>query len=235
MRQYWQSGAVALLSPGDTTLVDACRPWTSDCSGTCARLYLRVPSWFVQDHFRISSMPVLPRIRGNSGLGATLFRLATSLYEEAEGMSAEEGIVALEAYLDILAGCIARPEAAHTKLGHCAQLQPRVEHFIESHLPEPSLSPHSSPPPQPFLCVTCIEFSQQKAVRLPNGFANGGWNVAVLISPTFICANGTSPRLRSPGGSATRHISAIASSKRSAFLHESSGRMCGNIRTELNQ
>jgi len=141
MRQYCQNGAIALLSPGDTTLVDAGRPWTSDCSGTCARLYLRVPSWFVQDHFRIRSMPVLPRIRGNSGLGATLFRLANSLYQEAEGMSVEEGIVALEAYLDILASCIARPEAAHTKLGHCAQLQPRVEHFIESHLPEPSLSP----------------------------------------------------------------------------------------------
>jgi len=141
MRQYCQSGAIALLSPGDTTLVDAGRPWTSDCAGACARLYLRVPSWFVQDHLRIGSLPALPRIRGKSGLGATLFRLATSLYEEAKGMTVEEGIVALEAYLDILAGCITRPGVAYTRLGHCAQLRPRVEHFIESHLPEPSLSP----------------------------------------------------------------------------------------------
>jgi len=141
MRQYCQSGAIALLSPGDTTLVDAGRPWTSDCAGACARLYLRVPSWFVQDHLRIGSLPALPRIRGKSGLGATLFRLATSLYEEAKGMTVEEGIVALEAYLDILAGCITRPGVAYTRLGHCAQLRPRVEHFIESHLTEPSLSP----------------------------------------------------------------------------------------------
>ena len=141
MRQYCQSGAIALLTPGDTTLIDAGRPWTSDCGDTCARLYLRMPRWFVQDRLRIGSLPVLPRIQGKSGLGATLFRLATSLYEEADAMSVEEGIVAIEAYLDILAGCIIRPETAPIKLGHCAQLRPRVEYFIETHLSEPLLSP----------------------------------------------------------------------------------------------
>src|SRR5215467_6549035 len=31
-RQYCQRGTVAMLSPGDTTIVDATHPWTSDCS-----------------------------------------------------------------------------------------------------------------------------------------------------------------------------------------------------------
>jgi AraC family transcriptional regulator, positive regulator of tynA and feaB len=141
MRQYCQSGAMALLMPGDTTFIDAGRPWTSDCSGNCVRLYLRLPRWFVQDRLRIASLPVLPRIQGKSGLGATLFRLASSMYEEAEAMSVEDGMFAVEAYLDIFAGCITRPETAPTQLGHCAQLRPRVEHFIEAHLSEPSLGP----------------------------------------------------------------------------------------------
>src|SRR5215467_1032562 len=38
-RRYCQSGAIATLAPGDTTLVDASFPWTSDCAGNCARLY----------------------------------------------------------------------------------------------------------------------------------------------------------------------------------------------------
>ncbi len=73
--------------------------------------------------------------------GATLFSLATSLYEQAERMNIEDGLIAIEAYLDILAGCIARPESAATKLGCCAQLRPRVEYFIETHLHDPDLSP----------------------------------------------------------------------------------------------
>lgn len=141
IRRYCQNGSVALLTPGDTTLVDAGRPWTSDCSDNCARLYLRVPRWFVQDRLRIGLLPVLPRIQGKYGLGATLFRLAISMYEEAESMSAEEGTVAVEAYLDILRGCVIRPESAATRLDHCAQLRPRVESFIEAHLSEPLLSP----------------------------------------------------------------------------------------------
>jgi hypothetical protein len=38
MRQYCQSGTMALLTAGDTTLIDSGRPWTSDCAGDCARL-----------------------------------------------------------------------------------------------------------------------------------------------------------------------------------------------------
>ncbi len=141
MRQYCQSGAIAMLAPGDTTLIDAGQPWTSDCAGNCARLYLRIPRWLVQDRLQSRTLPVLPRIMGKHGLGATLFRVAASLYEEAEAMSFEEGVTALEAYLGILAGCLARPEAFSTMLGQCAQLRPRIEHYIETHLAEPILGP----------------------------------------------------------------------------------------------
>lgn len=141
VRRYCQNGSMALLTPGDTTLIDAGRAWTSDCCDDCARLYLRMPCWFVQDRLRTGSLPVLPRIQGKSDPGATLFRLATSMYDEADAMSVEEGSFAIEAYLDILRSCVTRPESAPTRLDHCAQLRPRVEHFIEMHLPEPSLSP----------------------------------------------------------------------------------------------
>src|SRR6266853_4190911 len=141
VRQYCQSGAMALLSPGDTTLIDSGLPWTSDCAGDCARLYLRIPRWLVHEHAQTTSLPVLPRISGKSGLGATLFRLATSLYEQAEEMNPQDGLIAVEAYLDILAGCIARPESAATRMVRCAQLRPRVEYFIETHLQDPALCP----------------------------------------------------------------------------------------------
>lgn len=140
-RCYCQSGSIAMLAPGDTTLVDAGQPWTSECAGNCARLYLRIPRWTLQDHLQNDSLPVLPRILGKQGLGATLFRLATSLYEEAEAMTVDEGVIALEAYLEILAGCLSRPEAASTKLDSCTQLRPRVEHYVETHLGERTLNP----------------------------------------------------------------------------------------------
>lgn len=141
IRQYCQGGAMAILSPGDTTLVDAARPWTSDCTGDCDRLYLRVPLWVVQERLKRAPLPVLPRIIGKRGLGASLYHLAVSLYSEADDMPAEEGAIALGAYFDILAGCFAGPETFSTSLGQCAQLRPRIEHYIEKHLPESDLSP----------------------------------------------------------------------------------------------
>jgi len=140
-RRYSQSGAIAMLAPGDTTLIDASYPWTSDCAGTCTRLYLRVPRWLVQERFKSAAVPILRRITGKHGLGATLFRLANSLYEETETMTLEEGVTALDAYLDILAGCLAGPGSFSTKLARCAQLRPRIEHYIETHLAEHALSP----------------------------------------------------------------------------------------------
>jgi AraC family transcriptional regulator, positive regulator of tynA and feaB len=169
-RQYCQSGAIACLSPGDTTLIDAGQPWSSDCAGSCRRLYLRLPRPFIQDHFECASVPLLPRILGKGGLGATLFRLATSLYEQAESLSLEEGNVAIEAYLKILAGCLTRPEMSSTKLHDCAQLRPRLEHYIETHLEDRDLTP------------AVIAVSAGISVRhLHRIFAAKGWTVAEWI------------------------------------------------------
>jgi AraC family transcriptional regulator, positive regulator of tynA and feaB len=141
VRRYSQNGTVAILKPQDTTLIDSGVPWTSDCPGECSRLYLRIPRGLVESRLRFSSLPIARRICGASGLGATLFGLATSLYHEADMLTAEEGIVALEAYLEILSTCIGRPEPALRETSHCGELSSRIENFIEMHLPEPTLCP----------------------------------------------------------------------------------------------
>lgn len=139
-RSYRQDGKVAFLRPGDTTLIDSGRPWTSDCTGSCSRLYLRVPRWFLQNRLRIVSVPVLPRISGASGLGASLSHLATSLYEHADGMTIEEGMAGVEAYLDLLSGCVGRPELV-SAVGHSTELLSLIERFAGDNLPEPTLNP----------------------------------------------------------------------------------------------
>jgi len=169
-RRYCQSGTVALLAPGDTTLIDAGQPWTSECAGDCARLYLRLPGWVIQDHLQTASLPVLPRIRGRQGLGATLFHLATSLYEQADAMTLEEGAFAVEAYLKILAGCLSGPDASSTKLDRCAQLRPRIEHYIETHLADHALNPA--------VIATTAGISVRHLHRL---FAAKGWTVLEWI------------------------------------------------------
>ena len=169
-RQYCQSGAIALLSPGDTTLIDAGQPWNSDCAGNCSRLYLRLPRHVIQDHLQSASLPVLPRILGKRGLGATLFRLATTLYEQAESKDRDEGNVAIEAYLKILAGCLAHRALSYTTLDRCAQLAPRLEHYIETHLEDPDLNP------------AIVAASAGISVRhLHRIFSVKGWTVAEWI------------------------------------------------------
>ena len=141
VRSYRQDSATALLKPGDTTLVDSGHPWSSECDSNCARLYLRIPYWRVQNHLRMNSLPVLPRISAVSRSGAALFHLAASFYEEAEVMSALEATAAVEAYLDVLAGCIAYPESASTRRDSYAEHRARIEWFIDARLAEPSLDP----------------------------------------------------------------------------------------------
>ncbi len=143
VRRYCQEGTVAVLKPGDSTLLDSGRPWSSNCAGDCARLYLRAPLWFVENRLRVTRLPPLPRIPGASGLGATLFRLASSLYEQAEILTPEEGLAAIEAYLDILSGCIGHREAGATPMGRSSDLCSRIEQFIEAHLADPALNPAS--------------------------------------------------------------------------------------------
>ena len=141
VRRYCQAGRVSILKPGDSTLVDSGEPWSSDCNGRCARLYLRLPRWLVQDRLRMHSLPILPRIEGSSGLGATLSRLATSLYQEANRFTRLEGQAAIEAYLHILSGCLGGLDLAPSTQVQQGELTRRIDDFIEQHLADSTLTP----------------------------------------------------------------------------------------------
>jgi AraC family transcriptional regulator, positive regulator of tynA and feaB len=141
VRQYSQAGKVAVLSKGDTTLIDSGLPWSSDCAGDCARLYLRVPQMLIESRIREIKIPHATRILGARGLGTTLFHLATSLYQQAEALTPEEGAAGVEAYLKVLSVCLGAPRKA---LGRdCADREPlaRVLQYINHHLTEGTLCP----------------------------------------------------------------------------------------------
>ncbi len=139
IREYCQNGSRVTLKPGDTTLIDGGRPWSSTCASHCSRLYLRLPRWLLEEKLRVKELPVVHRISGESGLGATLFRLGTSLYHEAGVLSLEEGIAAMEAYLHILSACIGLPECQDVIHGPAPA--ERIARFIEEHLADPELAP----------------------------------------------------------------------------------------------
>src|SRR5438270_2020190 len=140
IRSYLQDGAVAILRPGDSTLIDSGRPWSSECGVDCSRLYLRVPKWLLENRLRVKSLPTVRCISGASGLGATLAHFLTSLYEQAGVLDENEGAAAVEAYLELLAACIGHSESfAPDSKGK--DLVPRVDAFIETHLADPSLTP----------------------------------------------------------------------------------------------
>jgi len=141
VRRYSQEGATVTLKPGDSTLVDSGRQWSSNCAGECSRLYLRVPRWLVEHRLRLTNLPLLPYISGACGLGVSLFHLATCLYQEAEVLTVKEGISAIEAYLELLCACVGRRERCGEETGHGAELFSRAELFIETHLSEPTLCP----------------------------------------------------------------------------------------------
>jgi AraC-like DNA-binding protein len=139
VREYNQNGNTVLLHSGDSTLIDAGQPWSSTCSDQCSRLYLRLPRWLVQEKLQVTELPVARRISGQAGLGATLFRLGTSLYREAVVLSLEEGVAAIEAYLHILSACIGirdQPQVAHTP-----ELSNWIESFIDQNLSNAALTP----------------------------------------------------------------------------------------------
>ena len=141
IRKYSQNNAAVVLKPGDTTVIDAAAPWSSECDGYCARLYLRVPCWLMEDRLRTTTVPIGRRICGSSPLGATLFQLAGSLYRKADRLTEDEGAAMLDAYFDILSACIGHHEARFEFSHNRADLTAQIENFIEAHLAEASLGP----------------------------------------------------------------------------------------------
>lgn len=137
-RRYLQNGNSVLLSPGDTTLIDSGHPWSSSCGTECARLYLRVPRWIMENRLRLLQIPITQRICGTRGAGAILARLSQSLYEEAECFREDEGVAALDAYFQILSACLGSAESEEPGP---PQLRSRIQRFIDDHLPDPGLRP----------------------------------------------------------------------------------------------
>jgi AraC family transcriptional activator of tynA and feaB len=139
VRRYYQEGTRTVLQPGDTTLLDSGRPWSSDCAGRCSRLYLRVPIWLMQDRLRLSTLPALPRICLATRMGSTLFRLLTALFQEAEAFTVDEAASALDAYLEVLASCL--DGADLSVVARRDRLGERIEGFIQDNLADPTLGP----------------------------------------------------------------------------------------------
>jgi AraC family transcriptional regulator, positive regulator of tynA and feaB len=168
IRRYEQGGSIAVLQPGDTTLIDSGEPWSSDCSVHCTRLYLRMPWWLVESRLRLRSVPRLPLIPGTSGLGTTLFRIATSLCEAADVLTAEEGAAGVEAYLAILAGCLGVTPRTE-KVNHQEELRSRLERLIEIRLADHSLNPGE--------VASALGISTRHLHRLflGSGSSCGGW------------------------------------------------------------
>ena len=140
VRCYSQEGHAAILEPGDSTIIDGARPWSSEASGKSVRLYFRIPRELLTSRLRDANFPIARRIAGNRGLGAMLSRLATSLFREAETFKPAESMAALDAYLDILSGCLGQCDMQLGMRQSCGLIS-QILAFIETHLPEPSLDP----------------------------------------------------------------------------------------------
>lgn len=141
VQSYDQQGKVAILKRGDTTLIDSGCPWSSDCEGDCARLYLRVPYFLMEGKLGLNPIPMARRISGGAGLGTILYGLSTSLFRQAEDFSSEEGATAVEAYFRVLRACVkgwGNGSANHSGAG---MLWARIAAYIECHLPETDLGP----------------------------------------------------------------------------------------------
>lgn len=185
-RRYVQNGGAVLLNPGDTTLIDSGRPWSSSCGTACARLYLRVPRWMMENRLRRCEIPIAQRISGAGGVGATLSRLSQSLYEEAEHLKQEEAEAALDAYFQILAACMGGAESGERSR---PELQSRIQRFIDDRLPDPGLAPPE--------IAAAVDISVRHLHRL---FSNAGNTVGDCIRARRLeqCRNDlANPRLRS--------------------------------------
>jgi len=142
-RTYSQNGRAITLNAGDSTLIDSALPWSSECQGNCVRLYLRTPRWVVENLLRMNVIPSARRIAGSSILGGTLFHLANSLYREVDRLTYDEGAALIEAYFDVLAGCLSSHEYQFRRFSNHAELCARVAKFVEDNLADPALGPIS--------------------------------------------------------------------------------------------
>lgn len=140
LRRYRQKGKEAILGKGDATLIDSAVPWSSDCPGDCARLYLRVPRVLIENQLRFDEFPFARRISGDSGLGAILYHLSASLFEQAESLNSVDGVSAMDGYLRILTACVGG-QVTPSSGNRILELSTRIMNYIESHLTESSLGP----------------------------------------------------------------------------------------------
>ena len=136
---YSQRHAVTVLKPRDTTIIHSAIPWSSDSPEDCARLYVRVPAWLMQERLKSRRLPVGQRIRGDVRLGRALFSLATSLYDQGLGEPDDEPTSEFEAFFHILAGCLGVPLPDSPP--EMRDLAFRIDSFINSHLDDPALGP----------------------------------------------------------------------------------------------
>lgn len=136
-QRYLQNRSEVLLKPGDSTVIDSGRPWSSSCATDCVRLYLRVPRWMMENRLRTRGIPIAHRICGAGGKGETLSRLAQSLYDEAVSAK-DDGTTLLDAYFESLAACLGREQLP---LQHGPDLSGRILRFIDTHISEPTLGP----------------------------------------------------------------------------------------------
>ena len=140
-RWYSQNDSVVVLKPGDSTLIDSAARWSSDCLGDCVRLYVRVPRWLIEDRLRTTTLPIARIISVATAPGGALFRLANSLYREAEGLNSEEAAAMLETYFGVLSGCLGVPRTDTAPEGNSDRILACIETFIEGHLAESTLGP----------------------------------------------------------------------------------------------
>lgn len=138
VRHYAQNGAEVLLNAGDTTIIDASRPWSSSCATDCVRLYLRVPRWMLENRLCTRDIHVAQKICGTTRTGAALHRMSQSLYYETRRMNDDETTAALDSYFQTLAMCIGRTEILEKA---CRGLLQQIFRYVDAHLAEPTLSP----------------------------------------------------------------------------------------------
>jgi AraC-like DNA-binding protein len=138
VQRYLQNGAEVLLKPGDSTVIDSGRPWSSSSGTDCVRLYLRVPRWMMENRLQMRGITIARRISGGAGMGATLFRQSHSLYDEAKWLKSEQSATALDTYFEILEACLG---GGDTSVQQGAELSGRILRFIDAHISEPTLGP----------------------------------------------------------------------------------------------